>query len=211
MMCGLLVKLRVAGFCAGRLKRRPSPRRAVGSRLLWLENVPQEPSGHQGRVGSVDDSASAIAWRLSRPGCPIFSLPLDADAFGVEKTGFARKLAARPQGAGEAVRWGEVCGSLFSGSGGLGLRQGDGGASVAQRFMPRHGHAGRCPDPPRNLRFLGFSVCCRAFGAWHREKSQAQAATIAARSRQAEPASIRNVPQEPSGHQGRVGSVDFAR
>ena len=52
------------------------------------------------RVGSVDDSAPAIAWRLSRPGCPIFSLPLDADAFGVEKTGFARKLVARPQGAG---------------------------------------------------------------------------------------------------------------
>ena len=44
--------------------------------------------------------AAAIARRLSRPGCPIFSLPLDADAFGVEKTGFARKLAARPQGAG---------------------------------------------------------------------------------------------------------------
>ncbi len=24
--------------------------------------------------------------------------------------------------------------------------------------------AGRCPDPPRNLRFLGFSICCRVFG-----------------------------------------------
>ena len=24
--------------------------------------------------------------------------------------------------------------------------------------------AGRCPDSPRNLRFLGFSICCRAFG-----------------------------------------------
>ena len=36
-------------------------------------------------------------------------------------------------------------------------------------------------------------------------------AAIAAQSRQFEPASIRNVPQEPSGHQGRVGSVDFAR
>ena len=26
------------------------------------------------------------------------------------------------------------------------------------------GYAGRCPDPPRNLRFLGFSICCRVFG-----------------------------------------------
>ena len=26
------------------------------------------------------------------------------------------------------------------------------------------GYAGRCPDPPRNLRFLGFSFCCRLFG-----------------------------------------------
>ncbi len=72
-----------------------------------------------------------------------------------------------------------------------GVTAGGWGASVAQRFMPRHGHAGRCPDPPRNLRFLGFSVCCRAFGAWRCGKSQAQAATIAARSRQAEAMLVR--------------------
>ena len=94
--------------------------------MTLVRNVSQEPSGHQGRVGSVDDSASAIVWRLSRPGCPIFSLPLDADAFGVEKTGFARKLAARPQGAGGGCAIGRGLRILVSGSGGLGLRQGDG-------------------------------------------------------------------------------------
>ena len=152
--------------------------------MALVRNVPQEPSGHQGRVGSVNDCAAAVAWRLSRPGCPIFSLPLDADAFGVEKTGFARKLAARPQGAGGGCAMGRGLRILVSGSGGLGLRQGDGGASVAQWFMPRHGHAGRCPDPPRNLRFLGFSFCCRLFDRTSlRTQSQAQAVTTTAQRR----------------------------
>ena len=89
--CGVLCRKAQAATIAAQSRR---------VEIALVRNVPQEPSGHQGRVGSVDDSAAAIAWRLSRPGCPIFSLPLDADAFGVEKTGFARKLAARPQGAG---------------------------------------------------------------------------------------------------------------
>ena len=69
-----------------------------------------------------------------------------------------------------------------------GVAAGGWGASVAQRFMPRHGHAGRCPDPPRNLRFLGTSICCRPFGRRAlRTRTQAQAATTAAQRRRLAP------------------------
>ena len=104
---GLLVKLHIAGVLCRKAQAATIAAQSRRVEMALVRNVPQEPSGHHGRVGSVDDSASAIAWRLSRPGCPIFSLPLDADAFGVEKTGFARKLAARPQGAGGRLCDGE--------------------------------------------------------------------------------------------------------
>ena len=46
-------------------------------------------------------------------------------------------------------------------------------------------HGGLCPHPPRNLRFLGFSFCCRLFGRTSLlHQTQAQAATIAAQRRQ---------------------------
>ena len=180
------MKLHIAGVLCRKAQAATIAAQSRRVEMALVRNVPQEPSGHQGRVGSVDDSASAIAWRLSRPGCPIFSLPLDADAFGVEKTGFARKLAARPQETGGGCAMGRGLRILVSGSGGLGLRQGDGGASVAQRFMPRYGHAGRCPDLPRNLRFLGFSICCRVFGrnGVRTQKRRRSPATIAGLRRQ---------------------------
>ena len=97
---GLLVKLYIAGVLCRKAQAAAIAAQSRRVEMALVRNVPQEPSGHHGRVGSVSFCAAAIARRLSRPGCPIFSLPLDADAFGVEKTGFARKLAARPQGAG---------------------------------------------------------------------------------------------------------------
>ena len=46
--------------------------------------------------------------------------------------------------------------------------------------------AGRCPDPPRNLRFLGFSICCRVFGrnGVRTQKRRRSPATIAGLRRQ---------------------------
>ena len=45
-------------------------------------------------------------------------------------------------------------------------------------------HGGLCPHPPRNLRFLGSSFCCRLFGRRAlRTRTQAQAATTAAQRR----------------------------
>ena len=104
---GLLVKLHIAGVLCRKAQAAAIAAQSRRVEMALVRNVPQEPSGHHGRVGSVDDCAAAIARRLSRPGCPIFSLPLDADAFGVEKTGFARKLATRPQGAGGRLCDGE--------------------------------------------------------------------------------------------------------
>ena len=48
------------------------------------------------------------------------------------------------------------------------------------------GYAGRCPDPPRNLRFLGFSICCRVFGrnGVRAQKRRRSPATIAGLRRQ---------------------------
>ena len=120
---GLLVKLYIAGVLCRKAQAAAIAAQSRRVEMALVRNVPQEPSGHHGRVGSVDDSAAA----QPPPGCPIFSLPLDADAFGVEKTGFARKLAARPQGAGGGCAMGRGLRILVSGSGGLGLRQGDGG------------------------------------------------------------------------------------
>ena len=49
-------------------------------------------------------------------------------------------------------------------------------------------HGGLCPHPPRNLRFLGTSICCRPFGRRAlRTRAQAQAATTAAQRRRLVP------------------------
>ena len=47
---------------------------------------------------------------------------------------------------------------LILGSGGRRLR--------TRAVFPSNGlgYGGLCPHPPRNLRFLGFSICCRLFG-----------------------------------------------
>ena len=74
----------------------------------------------------------------------------------------------------------KVSSLLFSDSGGLGLRQtllkisgnfsvfspiGDfPSLSVRPPSTNELSHGGLCPHPPRNLRFLGFSFCCRLFG-----------------------------------------------
>ena len=53
-------------------------------------------------------------------------------------------------------------------------------------FFPSEelGCGGLCPHPPRNLRFLGTSFCCRLFGRWALlSPRQAQAATSAAQRR----------------------------
>ena len=43
------------------------------------------------------------------------------------------------------------------------------------------GHGGLCPHPPRNLRFLGFSFCCRVFGRRAlQNQTKAQAVTTTA-------------------------------
>ena len=57
-------------------------------------------------------------------------------------------------------------------------------------FFPSNGlgYGGLCPHPPRNLRFLGFSICCRLFGRRTlRTRAQAQAATTAAQRRRLAP------------------------
>ena len=58
-------------------------------------------------------------------------------------------------------RWAEKRGGLSLlgfGSGG----RGDGRGLFSA--LKESGYGGLCPHPPRNLRFLGFSFCCRVFG-----------------------------------------------
>ena len=58
-------------------------------------------------------------------------------------------------------RWAEKRGGLRLlgfGSGG----RGDGRGLFSA--LKESGYGGLCPHPPRNLRFLGFSFCCRVFG-----------------------------------------------
>ena len=89
---------------------------------------------------------------------------------------FARKLARPPDFVrGTWMRFGELSSLLILGSGGRRLR--------TRAFFPANGlgYGGLCPHPPRNLRFLGFSICCRPFGRRTlRTRAQAQAATTAA-------------------------------
>ena len=89
------------------------------------------------------------------------------------------------------------------------------GALVRLLFLGRAGwgYAGRCPDPPRNLRFLGFSICCRVFG---RNGVRTQNAGAAPRpSRDCAVSSYlpfpRNAPQQSSRDHRGEGCVSFER
>ena len=96
---------------------------------------------------------------------------------------FARKLACPPDFVrGTWMRFGKLSSLLILGSGGRRLR--------TRAVFPSNGlgYGGLCPHPPRHLRFLGTSICCRPFGRrallipW-----QAQAATTAAQRRRLVP------------------------
>ena len=92
-------------------------------------------------------------------------------------------------------RWAEKRGGLRL------LGFGSGGRGDGRRLfsaLKESGYGGLCPHPPRNLRFLGFSFCCRPFGRTPLlHQTQAQAATTAAQRRQ-----LRTAP-----HQKRTPAV----
>ena len=115
------------------------------------------------------DARRALVWGRTEP------------LFGF-KTAFAARFLARArwgyaQGAALRTRprgcspWespaGVTLGAAQTRQGTLGsLDSPSAAASSGGGQRTFRGHAGRCPDPPRNLRFLGFSFCCRVFGRW---------------------------------------------
>ena len=116
---------------------------------------------------------------------------------------FARKLARPPDFVrGTWMRFGELSSLLILGSGGRSYGRGP--------VFPSNGlgYGGLCPHPPRNLRFLGFSICCRPFGrrtllSHGRRKPLPQWRSAVA---SCQPYT-RNAPQQSSRHQGGVDCV----
>ena len=93
---------------------------------------------------------------------------------------FARKLARPPDCFRDG--WAEVV--WFRPYWFL-VRAGGGVTDEAFSTSEELDYGGLCPHPPRNLRFLGTSICCRLFGRGAlRFPAQAQAATTAAQRRQ---------------------------
>ena len=182
-------------------RRKPLPQRrsAVSSNSVCIRNVPQRsaPSPRRRRPRPLLRGSDCARSQAAVPAVSMARRRIER-LQGVQFCRRAMEIRSEVSGPPDCVRgaWTEkrgVCAPLDFWFGRAGV-MGEGSGHFFHAFSSHSGSSpgGLCPHPPRNLRFLGFSFCCRRFelcshqkrtAAVKRRSPAAQSASPSARQR----------------------------
>ena len=154
-------------------RRKPLPQRrsAVSSNSVCIRNVPQRsaPSPRRRRPRPLLRGSDCARSQAAVPAVSMARRRIER-LQGVQFCRRAMEIRSEVSGPPDCVRgaWTEkrgVCAPLDFWFGRAGV-MGEGSGHFFHAFSSHSGSSpgGLCPHPPRNLRFLGFSFCCRLFG-----------------------------------------------